>query len=156
MFSRILWLQPRTCTRDFKYGSGKSHCSAAMYARLLLRRLSQVSIIAKAAIASTCVQGAVPTLAYAHRLLRSPLHFVLKAIGPAMAPAINSGVAERAVGHVRVIMFVSILCILFCFCSVVEGRRISFFARQSCFVHFLCSIMFVLAMLLQYLHLLCH
>ena len=84
----------------------------AMYAQLLLRRLSQVSIVAQAAVANTSVQGSVPTLAYAYRLLCSPLHFVLKAVGPAMAPAINPGVAERAVGHVRVLVLaiVSLVC----------------------------------------------
>ena len=90
-----------------------------MYARLLLRRLSQVAIIAKAALADSAVQGAIPTAAYARHLLRSPLHFVLKAVGPAMAPTIIEGVAERAVGHVRLILFHTIplayrLCPLVC------------------------------------------
>ena len=74
-----------------------------MYGRLLLQRLSHVAAIAKAAMANSAVQAAVPSAAYVHHLLRSPLHFVLKAVGPAMAPTINDGVAERAVGHVRAI-----------------------------------------------------
>ena len=74
-----------------------------MQARLLFQRFSQIATIAKAAFANSAVQSAVPTAAYVQQLLRSPLYFVLKAVGPAMAPTINDGIAERAVGHVRVL-----------------------------------------------------
>jgi hypothetical protein len=72
-----------------------------MQARLLFQRFSRIATIAKAAFTNSAVQSAVPTAAYVQHLLRSPLYFVLKAVGPAMAPAINDGVAERAVGNVR-------------------------------------------------------
>ena len=74
---------------------------ATMQARLLLKRFSQVAILAKAAYLSRAVQSSIPTAAYLQHMLSSPLHFVVKAVGPAMAPTINDGVAERAVGHVR-------------------------------------------------------
>jgi hypothetical protein len=70
-------------------------------AQLLLRRLAQVASLAKAAAANSPVQGAVPPSAYLSHLLHSPLYYVLKAVGPAMAPAINYDVAERAAGQVR-------------------------------------------------------
>ena len=71
-----------------------------MYVKLLFRRFSQIATIANAAFASTSLQSAVPAAAYVQHLLRSPLYFVLKGVGPAMAPVINDGVAERAVGQV--------------------------------------------------------
>ena len=74
-----------------------------MYVRLLFRRFSQIATIANAAFASTSLQSAVPAAAYVQHLLRSPLYFVLKGVGPAMAPTINDGVAERAVGQVRLL-----------------------------------------------------
>jgi hypothetical protein len=71
-----------------------------MHARLLIHRISQAAILAKAAFTQTEVKSAIPTAAYVQHLLRSPLYFVLKAVGPSMAPTINDGIAERAVGHV--------------------------------------------------------
>ena len=73
-----------------------------MQAKLLFQRFSQIAVLAKAAFANSAVQSAVPTAAYVQHMLRAPLYFVLKDVGPAMAPTINDGIAERAVGHVRV------------------------------------------------------
>ena len=66
-----------------------------MQARLLVRGISQAAILAKVTFFKTAVQGAIPTTAYMHHLLLSPLYFVLKA----MAPTINDDVAERVVGR---------------------------------------------------------
>jgi hypothetical protein len=100
-----------------------------MQARLLYRRISQAAILAKAAFFNSAVQSTVPTTAYVQRLLSSPLYFLLKSIGPSMAPTINDGVAERAVGQVRDHL-VPLLrsfpgpCLLTC-CQAVLFRSIS-------------------------------
>jgi len=104
-----------------------------MQARLLLKRFSQVAILAKAAYLNRAVQSSVPTAAYLQHLFSSPLHFVVKAVGPAMAPTINDGVAERAVGHVRAPF------------THKSNPALSQLSRRSFSVQFLCSILFVSA-----------
>jgi hypothetical protein len=79
-----------------------------MQTRLLFHRISQAAVLARAAFLKTAVHSTVPTAAYLQRLLFSPLFFVLKAIGPSMAPTINNGVAERAVGQVGAHVFLSL------------------------------------------------
>ena len=113
--------------------SGRKKRRVTMQARLLLKRFSQVAILAKAAYLNRAVQSSVPTAAYLQHLFSSPLHFVVKAVGPAMAPTINDGVAERAVGHVRAPF------------THKSNPALSQFSRRSFSVQFLCSILFVSA-----------